>query len=207
MSSHRSDDSTTNDNTKNSLPSPNRRSPVWEYYEPELIDEDGVLKAVCKYCGSKMTAGRKIGTTSLRNHIAEYCSKIPSEVRKKFVATMKKPIEGPFVFDSQKSRELMITWCIRAKVPFNKFDDESFEPWMESMQPTFSSIGRQTIRNDCVSMFERMKRALRRELQTINSRICITSDLWTSNQKLGYICVTTHYIDPDFVLKKKDNCF
>ena len=77
-------------------------SPVWEYYEPELIDEDGVLKAVCKYCGSKMTAGRKIGTTSLRNHIAEYCSKIPSEVRKKFVATMKKPIEGPFVFDSQK---------------------------------------------------------------------------------------------------------
>ena len=101
----------------------------------------------------------------------------------------------------------MITWCIRAEVPFNKFDDESFEPWMESMQPTFSSIGRQTIRNDCVSMFERMKRALRRELQTINSRICITSDLWTSNQKLGYICVTTHYIDPDFVLKKKDNCF
>ena len=102
MSSHRSDDSTTNDNTGNSLPSPNSWSPVWEYYEPELIDEDGVLKSVCKYCGSKMTAGRKIGTTSLRNHIAEYCSKIPSEVRKKFVATMKKPIEGPFVFDFQK---------------------------------------------------------------------------------------------------------
>ncbi|KAG2619308.1 hypothetical protein PVAP13_3NG140927, partial [Panicum virgatum] len=40
-------------------PSPNRRSPVWEYYEPELIEEDGVLKAVCKYYGSKMTTRRK----------------------------------------------------------------------------------------------------------------------------------------------------
>ncbi|PUZ72752.1 hypothetical protein GQ55_2G419900 [Panicum hallii var. hallii] len=40
-------------------PSPNRRSPVWKYYELELINEDGVLKAVCKYCGSKMTTRRK----------------------------------------------------------------------------------------------------------------------------------------------------
>ena len=97
----------------------------------------------------------------------------------------------------------MITWCIRVEVPFNKFDDESFEPWIESLQPTFSCIGRQTIHNDCVSMFERMKRDLHGELQMINSRICFTSDLWTSNQKLGYICLIAHYIDHDFVLQKK----
>jgi hypothetical protein len=105
MSSHHSDASTTNDNTGNSSlqsPSPNRRSPVWEYYEPELIDEDDVLKAFCKYCGSKMTTRRKTGTTSFRNHIAEYCSKIPSEVRNKFIATMKKPVESPFLFNSPK---------------------------------------------------------------------------------------------------------
>ena len=91
----------------------------------------------------------------------------------------------------------MITWCIRAEVPFNKFDDERFEPWMDSLQPTFNSIGRQTIRNDCVAMFERMKRALCSDLHMINSRICFTSDLWTSNQKRGYICLTANYIDPD----------
>jgi hypothetical protein len=56
-------------------------------------------------------------------------------------------------------------------------------------------------------MFERIKRALRSELQMINSRICFISDLWTSNQELGYICLTAHYIDLDFILKKKDNCF
>ena len=61
----------------------------------------------------------------------------------------------------------------------------------------FSSIGRQTIRNDCVAMFEGMKRALCSDLHMINSRICFTSDLWTSNQKRGYICLTANYIDPD----------
>ena len=91
----------------------------------------------------------------------------------------------------------MITWCIRAEVPFNKFDDERFEPWMDSLQPTFNSIGRQTIRNDCVAMFEGMKRALCSDLHMINSRICFTSDLWTSNQKRGYICLTANYIEPD----------
>ena len=85
-----------------------------------------------------------------------------------------------------------------ADVAFNKSDDESFEPWMESLQPTFSGIGRQTNRNDCVAKFERAKIELRIELQSLSSRICFTSDLWTSNQKLGYLCVIAHYIGPDF---------
>ena len=125
-------------------------------------------------------------------------------IHERFLDTVKKhSLEGPFTFDPRKSRELMIEWCISAEVPFNKFEDPKFEPWMESLQPTLECIGRQTIRNDCVSMFQRMKADLRTELQSTNSRICFTSDLWTSNQKLGYICLTAHYIDPNFVLKKK----
>lgn len=30
-----------------------------------------------------------------------------------------------------------------------------------------------------------------------------TFDMWTSNQKLGYMTLTTHYIDEKFILKKK----
>lgn len=45
MSSHRDETSGSNDNTSNSyLRTPNRRSPVWEYYEPELVEEDGIVK-------------------------------------------------------------------------------------------------------------------------------------------------------------------
>jgi hypothetical protein len=35
----------------------------------------------------------------------------------------------------------------------------------------------------------------------------LTYDLWSSNQKLGYIFLTTQYIDANFVLKKKTIAF
>jgi hypothetical protein len=94
-------------------------------------------------------------------------------------------------------------WCISAEVAFNKFDYPFFAPWMESLQLKFSGVGRQTMRNDCVDKFKVMRQELRNELQSLNSQICLTSDLWTSNQKLGYICLTVHYIGTNFVLKKK----
>ena len=78
------------------------------------------MKAVCKYCGAKLTTGNKSGTNSHRNHIAEYCPKISTEDRKRFLDTVKKrSLEGPFTFDPRKSCELMIEWCISAEVPFN----------------------------------------------------------------------------------------
>ncbi|ONM16336.1 Zinc finger BED domain-containing protein DAYSLEEPER [Zea mays] len=63
------------------------------------------------------------------------------------------------------------------------------------------------MRNDCIVRFKMMRQELRNELQSLNSRICLTSDLWTSNQKLGYLCLTAHYIDANFILKKKTIAF
>jgi uncharacterized protein YegP (UPF0339 family) len=86
----------------------------------------------------------------------------------------------------------MVMWCISAEVPVNKFDDPCFAPMMESLQPTFSGLRRQTMHNDSVSRFKRISQGLKVELQALNSRICFTSNLWTSNQ----------YIDANFILKK-----
>jgi hypothetical protein len=48
-----------------------------------------------------------------------------------------------------------------------------------------------------------MKKDLQDELNSLSSRVCITSDMWTSSQNLGYMAVTAHYIDADFRLKMK----
>ena len=34
-------------------------------------------------------------------------------------------------------------------------------------------------------------------------RISLTSDLWTSNQTLGYMCLTCHYLDAEWNLQKR----
>ena len=35
-----------------SVQSPTRRAKVWEYFQQELVEVDGVMKAVCKYWGT-----------------------------------------------------------------------------------------------------------------------------------------------------------
>jgi hypothetical protein len=115
----------------------------------------------------------------------------------------RQPTEGSFVFNPQKSHELMVKWCISFEIPFNKFDDPYFTPWIESLQPTFKPGGRQIIRNASVGSYEKEVQMLHNEFQNLDSRICFTSDLWTSNQKVEYICITAHYVDSSFVLKKK----
>lgn len=63
------------------------RSNVWEHYEQDLVEVDGELKAVCKYCGAKLLA--KFGTSSLRNHTADSCRSIDDDCRKRFLETIK----------------------------------------------------------------------------------------------------------------------
>ena len=124
-----------------------RRSKVWEYFEQNLVEADDGFKAVCKYCQIHLST--KSGTSSLRTHISHHCHAIGEADRKRFVATLKKPIEN-FVFDPQFCRQRMIEFIIHAEIPFNKFEDPYFEPWVQSMQPTLDGVSRQTVRNDCL---------------------------------------------------------
>jgi len=57
------------------------RSSVWEHYEKNLVDVDGDLKAVCKYCGIHLNT--KSRTSSLRGHIASACPAISTPIRQK----------------------------------------------------------------------------------------------------------------------------
>jgi hypothetical protein len=81
-----------------SVQTPTRRAKVWDHFEQELVEVNEVMKAVCKYCGMKVTNKRNSSTSSLTNHIAGTCPKISDENRKRFIATMKKRlIEGSFI--------------------------------------------------------------------------------------------------------------
>jgi hypothetical protein len=100
VASHVSVGSGTNTITNDqSVQTPTRRAKGWDHFEQELVEVNGVMKAVCKYCGMKLTNKRDSGTSSLRNHIIGTCPKISDEDRNRFIATMKKrPIEGSLVF-------------------------------------------------------------------------------------------------------------
>jgi hypothetical protein len=204
MSTNTSEGSGTHDSEEGhtSLTPRRKRSNVWEHFEKALVDVDGELKAVCKYCQLKLST--KFGTSSLRGHTANSCPAIESDTRKRFQASMnKQPLDANFVFDPHLCRQEMIKYLIHAEIPFLEFEDPYLQPWINTMQPTFIVKGRQTIHNDSFQKFEELKKKLYTELQNLDSRVCLTSDIWTSSQNVEYMAVTAHYIDAEFKIKKK----
>lgn len=67
-----------------------RRSKAWKHFEPNLVFVDGIRKAVCLYCGMKLTNTQKSGISSLINHVSKSCPKITAEDRNFFIASLKK---------------------------------------------------------------------------------------------------------------------
>jgi hypothetical protein len=51
--------------------------------------------------------------------------------------------------------------------------------------------------------FEEAKAKLQERLSEKGYMVSLTVDLWTSNQNLGYLCVTCHYIDVEWKLYKR----
>ena len=54
-----------------------------------------------------------------------------------------------------------------------------------------------------MKVFDEKKVALKETLQNENYRLSLTTDMWTSNQTLGYIVVTCHFIDAEWKLQKR----
>ncbi|MCH89441.1 zinc finger BED domain-containing protein RICESLEEPER, partial [Trifolium medium] len=56
---------------------------------------------------------------------------------------------------------------------------------------------------DMIKMYDDEKRKLKEALSKVPSRICLTSDVWTSCTTEGYISLTAHYVDEGWKLNSK----
>ncbi|KAJ8754998.1 hypothetical protein K2173_015510 [Erythroxylum novogranatense] len=56
---------------------------------------------------------------------------------------------------------------------------------------------------DCLKLYRKEKVKTKLALERVHSRICLTSDVWTSSTSEGYISLTSHYVDENWVLQSK----
>jgi hypothetical protein len=75
-----------------------------------------------------------------------------------------------------------------------------FNILMKWMNSNYENIGRKTIKNECMKVYEYEKEQLKKSLREVES-ISLTTDLWTFNQNVQYMCLVAHYIDSDWVLQ------
>ncbi|KAF7802778.1 zinc finger BED domain-containing protein RICESLEEPER 2-like [Senna tora] len=56
--------------------------------------------------------------------------------------------------------------------------------------------------SDVKKIYEKEKEKLKQEMARIPNRVCLTYDMWDACTSEGYICLTTHFVDDNWKLRK-----
>jgi Domain of unknown function (DUF4413) len=64
-------------------------------------------------------------------------------------------------------------------------------------------ICRNTMKAECLKLHKKHMERVKSIFESIPGRVCLTTDLWTSWNTEGYLCLTAHYIDNDWKLCSK----
>ncbi|XP_058103795.1 zinc finger BED domain-containing protein RICESLEEPER 1-like isoform X3 [Magnolia sinica] len=107
-----------------------------------------------------------------------------------------------FKFDQERSRNDLARMIILHEYPFSIVNHHGFRTFLNNLQPSFKIVSRNTIKADCMKIFDVEKQKMYEVLDKLSCRISLTIDLWTSDQNLGYLSLSAHYIDDNWKLQR-----
>uniref|UniRef100_A0A803N6R2 BED-type domain-containing protein n=1 Tax=Chenopodium quinoa TaxID=63459 RepID=A0A803N6R2_CHEQI len=204
----------------------NKISWVWDHFL--LFTRDGDKRAKCNYCETNVCGDSKSGTTVMQNHLKR-CKEYPPNIDKsqrllslqseqteqvKGDGSVDENMPGTFVngrkgrldlwkFKQDECRKAFAKMVIIDEKPFRCCEHEGFRYFMSFAQPNFVFPSRFTVARDCYRIYVEEKKKLKSYFSKSSSRICLTTDTWTSCQNLSYMCLTAHFIDDNWILHKK----
>ncbi|KAL6335030.1 hypothetical protein AAG906_025817 [Vitis piasezkii] len=175
---------------------------IWNDFEKVIID--GQDYAICKHCKSKLKADSKNGTKHLHIHLDRCIKRRNVDIKQQFLAVERKGYGkvqiGDFTFDQDISREKLAHVIILHEYPLSIVDHAGFRDFASSLQPLFKMVSRNIIKDDIMKIYEFEKGKMSSYLEKLETRMTITTNMWTSNQKKGYMAITMHYIDESWLL-------
>ncbi|CAN1148261.1 Putative AC transposase [Linum perenne] len=93
--------------------------------------------------------------------------------------------------------------CIH-EFPLSIVDYVGVRRFAKSLNSSFDMVSRNTIKDDILRIHEDGKVKMMNELQKTNSRVSLTTDMWNSkNKKKGFMVITAHFVDNDWVLQSR----
>jgi hypothetical protein len=96
--------------------------------------------------------------------------------------------------------ELLATAIIKHELPFWFVEYDGIREMTRYLHRDVPLISRNTVKADLVKMHLLEKQKVKSLLNVCTGRISLTSDMWTSLKTDEYICLTTHFIDKNWVL-------
>jgi hypothetical protein len=218
-------DSVSTQNPSSTLPPKPKKSKqtsmVWEHFTRVEGGDPEDPKSQCKYCNKLFSYHtRRLGTSSMLMHLKNACKKYPGrfdkgdksqsklsfEIKREGQLTVGDEFVGNLVitkYNATKIREAIARMITKDELPFRFVEGEGFQDFMKTVEPRFSIPSRYTVMRDCVRLFISENEKLRAMFKTTGVRVCLTTNTWTSVQKLNYMVITSHFIDSDWNLHKR----
>ncbi|XP_019168370.1 PREDICTED: zinc finger BED domain-containing protein RICESLEEPER 2-like [Ipomoea nil] len=194
------------------------RAPCWDHFEKIKDSEGIVIKGKCIYCAKVYCCEtKKHGTSSLRLHVVN-CLKNPhsKETKQSLLTFQPAPssdgtqssegtegVLGTWVFDQDLIRRALAEMIILDELPFRIVEGQGFRKFVLVCCPRFKIPSRWTISRDIFKIFSDERVNLKKFFRTSSQRVSITTDTWTSVQRINYMCITAHFIDSEWKLQKK----
>lgn len=88
-------------------------------------------------------------------------------------------------------------------LPFRFVEYEGIRAIFEYLKWDIKTVSRNTLKDDLLKMYESEKKKMKSMLDRVPDRLSLTSDCWSSITTDGYISLTCHFIDNEWVLQKK----
>lgn len=101
----------------------------------------------------------------------------------------------------QKMKDLHLVtteWIVLDSLPFNVLQGEGFKKFIKKLDPKFRVPNNKTIKNIIADKYSIQKTQIKNLIKDTCVTATITTDLWTSRSKEGYIGVTCHWLSPKF---------
>lgn len=209
------------------IPAPNPRarklrSVVWNDFTKEKR-ADGAMVATCNHCKKQLTASSRSGTTHLKNHLA-ICTNTNirqpdrADRRKRRKLVVRRPMLISYEarndgatnfesshFDQELSQQDLARMIILHEYPLSMVHHAGFRTFVKNLQPQFKLLSHETIKADCMKIYDSLRLKLYEVLDKLPCRVSLTADIWRSgvSEEEVYLCLTCHYVDNDWKLQKK----
>lgn len=217
-----------NNELPNSETQPNKRrkkkSIVWEHFTIETVSA-GCRRACCKQCKQSFaysTGSKVAGTSHLKRHIAKgTCPALlrnqgqntPYTPRSRTVGSgtasdppkrrYRSPSTPYVTFDQDRCRNEIARMIIMHDYPLHMVEHPGFIAFVQHLQPRFNMVSFNTVQGDCVATYLMEKQNLLKFIEGMPGRVCLTLDLWTSSQTVGYVFITGYFIDSEWKLHRR----
>ncbi|GJX81683.1 zinc finger BED domain-containing protein RICESLEEPER 2-like protein [Tanacetum coccineum] len=179
-----------------------QRSPVWEHFERMIVN--GQIKAKCNYCKKLLGGDPKNGTTHLKDHMGVCKARRQPDIRQRILAGNSQSDLINYVYNEKDGRNALAKMVILHEYPLSIVDHTGFKSFTRTIQPLFKCPSRNTLKSDIIKLYGEQKNQVIKDIENNQSRVAITTDMWTSsNQKKGFMAITGHFIDNDWILRSK----